>query len=610
MNSAVVVAMDMVTACGPGTDNTWNALRAGRSALAFSDRIPFPSGARRAPLGLVPSVVSGESAVMQMLAPLLAKLRCVIPPDTFVLLATTTSEIERLEQSVTDGKDVSADLESDPGALLKKVCTMCGVAPGGQVISAACASSTIAVARAASLIRSGERDSVLVVGCDAVSEFVVAGFASMSALDPVASRPLDQTRRGLNLGEAAAAVLVMSRSRAESETRPIFGEIAGWGISNDAAHVTRPDPCGAQLARASHIAIKHAGFTPEDMAFISAHGTGTSHNDAMEMAAFKSIFSPRPVFSIKGALGHTLGAAGLVEVIISLRALHEKVVPPTVNLRQADAAAVGWVSNEAVPVPNAKAALTVNAGFGGINASLVLTAGVADARPVHSKRQSSLHSPATDGIGWITSSAYGRILSGEVCDYAGRTTPRLVGSVDALFQRKIENFGRFDPISRMTCYACALALGDAGIEYSPDRRQEIGIIGAGFAGSLEANRVFFADYVHAGRVLARGNLFVYTLPSAPLGEAAIHFGFQGPLFAIIAASAPFSEGLETAQALMEDGDAPAMLVVQAEADCALAAIISPGSPLIGRLATYSGEYPRLSDLIAALAGDPTLASTP
>jgi|GEM_PF-210881 len=602
----VVIEADMVTAYGRGIDAAWNGLLANRTALAFSDRISFPSGATKTPLGLVPGI-NPQSApvVLQMLEPMLRDLCPKIPANTLLLLATTTGEIEFLEAAILQSDESALDA-SDPSRLLEKLLALCGLTRG-QVLSAACASSTLAVAQAAALIASGAEESVLVVGCDAVSEFVYAGFATMNALDPAGAKPFDRDRQGLNLGEAAAVALFMSEGRARKEQRHVMGRIAGWASSNDASHVTRPDTTGAQLARSSGQALERAGVTPEQIAFISAHGTGTGYNDAMEMAAFQSLLPVRPVFSVKGGLGHTLGAAGLLEILLSLRALAEGVVPPNVGLQNADACASGWVTEQPIQIPHAavRAALSTNSGFGGINAALVLS--LDSFTPANPSLARTARPRLAAGIGWITGTAYGRIRSGETCSYAERTTTRLVGSVDALFRHKIESFGRFDPVSRMACYACALALRDAGIDYSQDTRQKIGILGAGFTGSLAANTVYFKDYVTSGRVLARGNLFVYTLPSAALGEAAIHFGFQGPLFSLISTKTPFAEAIQSARLLIQNGDAPAMLVVQAEADSAVAAVVIPEAQcdlLLSNLYALAAASPRLSKLISKLTTQP------
>ena len=600
----VLVAGDLVTAYGRGLDAAWRGLLSERTALAVSDRIAFPVGSEKTPLGIVPDVDPRSGpAVFQMLEPMLREVLPRIPSDTLILLATTTGEIEHLEASMLKQREAQPIDASDPGRLLEKLCALCGLARG-RVLSAACASSTLAVAQAAALISSGAEESVLVIACDAVSEFVYAGFATMNALDAEA-RPFDRDRQGLNLGEAAAVALLMPAARATREGRPVLGTIAGWAASNDATHVTRPDTAGGQLERAIGQAMKRAGVAPEQVGFVSAHGTGTGYNDAMEMAAFRSTLSARPVFSVKGALGHTLGAAGLVEILICLRALSEGVVPPTIGLRRPDDCAAGWVTEcpTRLAAGGIRAALTTNSGFGGINAALVLTldklgsdgTGLSIAPDLAAR-------PLPAGIGWITGTTYGLMSRGESRARADqRANGGSTGSVDALFRRKVERFGRFDPVSRMTCLACELALQDAGVDYSPDARQEIGILGAGFEGSLAANAVYFKDYVESGRILARGNLFVYTLPTAPLGEAAIHFGFQGPLFSLISTATPLADALQAATLLVKSGDAPAILVVQAEAESAVAAFVTAESaPLLTLLSALAADNPRLSQLIPKL----------
>jgi 3-oxoacyl-[acyl-carrier-protein] synthase II len=603
--NAVVVAGEMVAAYGQGFDASWRGLLSGRTALALSDRIPFSAGARKTPLGIVPDVVHGSvSRSMQMLDPMLRSLLPVIPANTLLLLATTVGEIEYLEAATLKRSGAPAIAASDPGRLLDKLCSLCGLRRG-RVFSAACASSTIAVAQAAALISSGVEDSVLVIACDAVSEFVNAGFATMNALDPAGAHPFDRDRQGLNLGEAAAIALLMSGVRAAREQRPVFGTITGWASSNDATHVTRPERTGVQLARAIRQAMKRAGVEPDQIDFISAHGTGTGYNDAMEMAALRSLFSPRPVFSVKGAWGHTLGAAGLLEILISLRALSEGIVPPTIGMRHPDDCASGWVTECPTFLTHGtvRTALTINSGFGGINAALVLTNGTLS--PDRSSPYGLVAIPAqplSPGIGWINRTACGLIRHRELRDLTGKNpNGGGSGSVDALFHRKIERFGRFDPVSRMTCLACELALRDADVDFVPESLHEVGILGAGFNGSLAANSAFFKDYVESGRILARGNLFVYTLPTAPLGEAAIHFGLRGPLFSMIAPATPLSDSLEVASRLVKSGDAPAMLVVQADADSAVAALVTAGFPSnLAQLSTLAASSPHLSQLIPKL----------
>jgi 3-oxoacyl-[acyl-carrier-protein] synthase II len=223
------------------------------------------------------------------------------------------------------------------------------------------------------MISAGRAECVLVAGCDAVTEFIYSGFSSLMALDAVPARPFDVARKGLSLGEAAAFSLIMSRGRAEHEGREILCEIAGWGMGDDANHMTGPSRVSEGLIGAISKALASAGSSAGDIDFISAHGTGTSYNDEMEMRAFRALFKKSvPVYSVKGAVGHTMGAAGLLETVVALEALKAATVPPTVNLVNPDDDARGWVSPDPVPLKRAKRALVTNSGFSGVNTALIL----------------------------------------------------------------------------------------------------------------------------------------------------------------------------------------------------------------------------------------------
>ncbi len=175
------------------------------------------------------------------------------------------------------------------------------------------------------------------------------------------------------MGEAAAWLLLMSEERAAREGRVALAEVAGWGLSDDANHMTGPSRESEGMIAAIRAALRSAGVSPDRIGFVSAHGTGTPYNDAMEMRAFRAVLpEPVPVYSIKGGIGHTMGAAGLVEFAIACRALRERRVPPTVNLTEVDDDARGWVSERPRFINGADYGLLVNAGFSGINAALVV----------------------------------------------------------------------------------------------------------------------------------------------------------------------------------------------------------------------------------------------
>ena len=371
---AVVVAADMITPYGRGIDACWAGIRAGRTAISAVSRFrtdAFHSSCA----GIIPGLCyhGDQSLVMQMLAPLLADVRAQVPADAELILASTKGEIDLLELHILEGRGQDTDCLLD--RLLAKLVALTGIRGESLVISAACTSSSAAVGNAAARIGAREADAVLVVACDSVTEFIYAGFSSLMALDPDPASPFDRSRTGLNVGEAAAYALLMSDERAHRENRPVLGTVEGWGMSDDANHMTGPSRESEGLILAVTKALTTAGAAGKDIGFIGAHGTGTVYNDAMEIRAFRSVFkNPVPVYSLKGGIGHTMGAAGLVEMLIALRALREHSVPGTVNLQEPDQDAEGWVAREARPLAEGLRALTTNAGFSGINTALVVSA--------------------------------------------------------------------------------------------------------------------------------------------------------------------------------------------------------------------------------------------
>ena len=367
----VAVSSDMVTPYGRGTDACWNNIFSCRTAISPLKRFDT-SAFQSCCAGTVEGLKyhEGDSLVMQMLTDLFVNSGD-IPVDSDLLVATTKGEIDLLEAALLQGrKQIS---ENSQAAFLEKVRRLARVNSAGTIISAACSSAAVAAARAAAMIRSGRSDCVLVVACDSVTEFVFSGFSSLMALEKIAAMPFDKNRSGLSLGEAAAFVLLMSEHRARKENREVLGEVLGWGVADDANHMTGPSRLSEGLVLAIGKALSSARLCEGDVGFISAHGTGTVYNDSMEIRAFNAVFrEKKPAYSIKGGIGHTMGAAGLVELIIAMKALREGKVPPTVNLREADSGAEGWVSAVSCPLQGNSVALMTNAGFGGINSALVL----------------------------------------------------------------------------------------------------------------------------------------------------------------------------------------------------------------------------------------------
>ncbi|MFV0482084.1 MAG: beta-ketoacyl-ACP synthase II [Campylobacteraceae bacterium] len=242
----------------------------------------------------------------------------------------------------------------------------------------ACTASLHAISEATKTIMIGGADKMLVVGAEsAICDVGIGGFASMKALstrndDPLhASRPFDKERDGFVMGEGAGALVLEIYEDAVARGATIYAEIAGFGESGDANHITTPAPNGEGAARAMKAALKMANMQSVD--YINAHGTSTYYNDLYETMAIKTIFKDKipPVSSTKGQIGHCLGAAGAIEAVISIKALNEGILPPTINQEVSDPECdLDYIPNVARK-QEINTVMSNSFGFGGTNGSII-----------------------------------------------------------------------------------------------------------------------------------------------------------------------------------------------------------------------------------------------
>jgi 3-oxoacyl-[acyl-carrier-protein] synthase II len=243
----------------------------------------------------------------------------------------------------------------------------------------------MAIGDALDMIRVGRADVMFAGGTEApITEVGIAGFDAMRALsrrndDPAhASRPFDQQRDGLVMGEAAAVLVLEELGHAQARGARIYAELVGYGMSSDAAHMTEPDPTGESPARAMTMALHDAGVGPSEVGYVNAHATSTPLGDAAETKVIKNAFGEHArnglaVSSTKGATGHCFGAAGAVEAVFTTLAVVDKKVPPTINYEDPDPDCdLDYVPNESRDAPGLKVAMSNSFGFGGHNASIVV----------------------------------------------------------------------------------------------------------------------------------------------------------------------------------------------------------------------------------------------
>jgi 3-oxoacyl-[acyl-carrier-protein] synthase II len=245
----------------------------------------------------------------------------------------------------------------------------------------ACATGTHSIGDSFRAIKHGYADLMICGGTEApITPLALAGFINITALtqndNPKdASKPFDLERSGFVMGEGAGILVLEDYEHAVKRGAKIYAEVLGYGATGDAYHMTAPDPDGSGAARAMKLALEEGGISPEQVNYINAHGTSTKYNDKTETMAIKSVFGNEaykiPVSSIKGHVGHLLGAAGAVEAIASIKSITESFIPPTLGLQNADPECdLDYVPNEGRSA-EVKYALSNSLGFGGHNGTLL-----------------------------------------------------------------------------------------------------------------------------------------------------------------------------------------------------------------------------------------------
>jgi len=297
------------------------------------------------------------------------------PARIAVVLGTALGGVDELDRAIAEapGPRVAAGglYDSPAHALARRI------GAGGPVltVSTACASGATAIGVGADLLTADAADLVVAGGYDVLGRFVMRGFDALRSLTRDRVRPFDRRRSGLLLGEAAGLMLL---ARA-CDARAPLGRLLGHASSSDGSHIAAPDPEGRGLEHAVRGAMAAAGIAPADVDLVSAHGTGTVLNDRIETGVLKRVLGARaggvPVNSIKGALGHTMGAAATLEAIMCLLAARDGVVPSTLGYEEPDPECdLDYVPRAARHV-RTRVSLSTSLGFGGCNAALVLEGG-------------------------------------------------------------------------------------------------------------------------------------------------------------------------------------------------------------------------------------------
>jgi 3-oxoacyl-[acyl-carrier-protein] synthase II len=376
-----VTGLGAVTPLGNDAHATWDAAVAGRSGIDWIrsfDADSFPVRVAAEVKDFDPTTVASAKEARRLDRNVLLALAAAIeavedaelgdfdPTRVGIVLGSAIGGVLGIMEQADVLRERGADRVSPhflPSVLVDsasgQVAISLGIRGPNYAVVSACATGSHAVGEAAELIKRGDADVVLAGGTEAcMHPLILAGFCAMRGLavedehPPRASRPFDATRAGFVMGEGACVLLLEDLERAQARGATVYAEVLGYGASNDAHHMAQPDPESVGVAEMMRAALRRAGVEPEQVGYINAHGTSTPLGDAAETRAIKDVFGEHAyrlaVSSTKSVTGHCFGAAGAVEAMMCVRALHDGVLPPTINYEHPDPECdLDYVPNEA-----------------------------------------------------------------------------------------------------------------------------------------------------------------------------------------------------------------------------------------------------------------------
>lgn len=395
MTGAVITGVGVVCATGRNVEDYWESLSRGLCGIAPVSL--FDTSEYRVKIAaqvrddfILPGIRSGKRLSRSDMLGLTALEEALrrsrlnpddIPPERIAVVMGSGSggllSAERFKRTVLTAKKTLPTLlySFSSSSFTDLVAARMNSRGLRTTVSTACSSSSTALGAAMDLIRSGAADVVITGGTESLTETTFAGFSALRAVDERPCRPFDRERKGISLGEGAAIFVVEERESARKRGAHIFAEIAGYGISGDAHHVTTPEPGGSGISLAIEMALAGAGLDTRDIGYINAHGTGTPANDLAETRAIKAVFGERayeiPVSSTKSMIGHCLGASGALEAAACILPFGRGILPPTANYCIKDPECdLNYVPS---PVKSSvSAVLSLSLAFGGNNTALVL----------------------------------------------------------------------------------------------------------------------------------------------------------------------------------------------------------------------------------------------
>lgn len=550
-----ITGMGLISPAGRGLDKTIGFFRKGakniRPVSLFS-----VSRDKRLPVGEVgDSLEPGNMPRTHRLALTAAKEalgNCEDVPDAVIMGVTTGGMLNTevcLKEKDTNPESFKYHATGSVAAYVARKLKCRGPA---ITISTACSSGAVAVKVALEMLRSGRGKMILAGGADSLSRLTYHGFYSLQLIDPDGARPLSKNRRGMTVSEGAAMLLLVAGENAPDLA---VAEILGADLSCDAYHPSGPHPEGQGAIAAMRGAIQDARIHVEDIDYINLHGTGTIDNDLSEARAVNTLFpKKKPLMSsIKGAIGHSLGAAGAIEAVVSALAISENLVPATIGCDIPDPVLGLHPVMEPLETPDVETVLSNSFGFGGNNAAIVIGSPKTPRHPVLQKEApclAVLGCACLTGAGNIEASLK-QLSMGR--DFRG-TVPDSVIS-ESLSPRVIRRLKR---LPRLTLSLATAVHADAGLVNKPSSI----FFGTGW-GALSETYDFLTKLFESDEQFTSPIDFIGSVHNAPAGQVAIHFGSHGPNITTTGGDYSFEQALMMATLMAHDID-DEMVVIGAD----------------------------------------------
>jgi len=574
----VITGSALATSLGLSREETWSAIVAGRCGSGPMPALEtaLPAGKDGAQAIELPGDYAPEQPreVRYLRWTIESALRdagvldrlSYAPERCGYLLGTTLHGMRSAGEFLRyDNLDVLKNFQA--GATLRNAASPFGLTGLAITTCSACSSSLGAIALAVTLLQAGELDLIIAGGYDTVSEYVFGGFNSLRLVADGPLRPFARDRRGMKLGEGYGLVVLERSDDARRRGAKTYAQVLGFGESADAHHLTQPHPQGEGAARAIRLALASADISAQSVDLIAAHATGTPDNDAGEFAAFSAVFAEHlpqtPVVAFKSHLGHTLGGAGAVELILSACAIQSSTIPACANSRAQDIEFPGLNLSVATQTRPIQRSLNTSLGFGGANTCVVL--GAPSLTRTSQLTPQASFDPVITGIGVIVPGATGNNEFISLISSARDPVKCNSGPIDEAAYLHLLNARRVRRMSdyvKLSLAATALAVQDSALP--ADFAESCAVLLGSAHGSSTYASQYYAEIVKQGYIGANPMLFAEGVPNAAAAHLSLMLGLKGACQTIIGTRTAGLDALRLAATRIRNGDWDRCLVGAAE----------------------------------------------